>query len=40
MIPCVISADCSDRLILYHPYNEGEGDFAEDVSENGPQRYY
>ena len=32
LIPAVMSADFSDGLILYHAYDEGDGDVAEDLS--------
>lgn len=35
LIPYVMSADFSDGLILYHAYDEGEGEVAEDLSGSG-----
>ena len=35
MIPSVMSADFSDGLILYHTYDKGEGDVAQDISGSG-----
>lgn len=34
-VPLVNSADFSDGLILYHSYDKGNGDIAEDISGNG-----
>ena len=34
-IPCVMSADFADGLILYHTYDEGDGDVAKDISGSG-----
>lgn len=34
-IPCVMSADFADGLILYHAYDKGDGDIAEDISGSG-----
>ncbi|MCE2401319.1 hypothetical protein J4G08_10575 [Candidatus Poribacteria bacterium] len=35
LIPYVMSADFADGLILYHAYDKGEGDIAEDISGSG-----
>ena len=34
-IPSVVSAEFTDGLILYHSYDEGAGDVAEDLSGSG-----
>ena len=34
-VPSVMSANFTDGLILYHAYDEGDGDVAEDLSGNG-----
>ena len=34
-VPIVLSANFTDGLILYHTYDEGEGEIAKDLSGNG-----
>ncbi len=34
-IPLAMSADFADGLILYHTYDQGDGDVAEDISGSG-----
>lgn len=34
-VPCVMSANFTDGLILYHSYDEGDGDVAKDLSGSG-----